>query len=397
MSSWAGFTDEELSRLRQQNTGEQLLGSDAPGGRKKAAINTAKRQRPREKVRTRAASSDVKAPPDKQEENADSQRDSALSERRNSATTSNSSIKGSTSRLDSREEERENSSPECERRNMNKQTPEEAPPKRKSVKKTDDSSENTMEEGDGGTEKEVICDLPEIIDEKDKIQAIELSALEKMQEKQKEIEEENKRKKAALQETIKKRYQRTQAEAHTLSLVQKELSHLDSLLSADVAILRDKIEESSREYLHAQKRYEKAEQEFVEAKMDLHRKTERKDLLTEHLYTIIRENELRKARKLEELMAKLNVSPNDTNFLQQQRSFLEAGSDKTATKQNNAEMSVPQEEKVSTENQELNSTSNNSQVDEGGNTAVCKETNDGVTLENLATDSLSENETKVTN
>lgn len=145
------------------------------------------------------------------------------------------------------------------------------------------------------------------------------------------------------------------------------------------------------------KRYEKAEQEFVEAKMDLHRKTERKDLLTEHLYTIIRENELRKARKLEELMAKLNVSPNDTNFLQQQRSFLEAGSDKTATKQNNAEMSVPQEEKVSTENQELNSTSSNSQVDEGGNTAVCKETNDGVTLENLATDSLSENETKVTN
>ena len=48
------------------------------------------------------------------------------------------------------------------------------------------------------------------------------------------------------------RYKRTQAEAHTLSLVQKELSHLDSLLSADVAILRDKIEESSREYLNAQ-------------------------------------------------------------------------------------------------------------------------------------------------
>ena len=48
------------------------------------------------------------------------------------------------------------------------------------------------------------------------------------------------------------RYQKTQAEAQTLSLVQKELSHLDSLLSADVAILRDKIEESSREYLQAQ-------------------------------------------------------------------------------------------------------------------------------------------------
>lgn len=39
-----------------------------------------------------------------------------------------------------------------------------------------------------------------------RIQAIELSALEKMQEKQKQIEQENKRKKAALQETIKKRW-----------------------------------------------------------------------------------------------------------------------------------------------------------------------------------------------
>ena len=58
----------------------------------------------------------------------------------------------------------------------------------------------------------------------------------------------------------------------------------------------------------SRKRYEKAEKEFVESKMDLHKKTEIKDLLTEHLYTIIRENELRKARKLEELTAKLNVS-----------------------------------------------------------------------------------------
>ena len=39
-----------------------------------------------------------------------------------------------------------------------------------------------------------------------RIQAIELSTLEKMQEKQKQIEQENKRKKAALQETIKKRW-----------------------------------------------------------------------------------------------------------------------------------------------------------------------------------------------
>ncbi|XP_068695345.1 RAB6-interacting golgin-like [Montipora foliosa] len=307
MSSWAGFTDEELSRLRQQNCGEQESEGVSLGGRKKAAINTAKRQRPREKIRTRATPGDAKVSLNKKEERVEDQRSL-----RNNSTASSSSREPSSLRSDSREleEEKENSSPECERRAKNKGISEEAPPKY--------PDKDTIDKGVLDEEKtQISSGLPEIIDEKEKIQAIELSVLEKMQEKQKQMEEENKRKKAALQETIKKRYQRTQAEAQMLSLVQKELSHLDSLLSADVAILRDKIEESSRDYLHAQKRYEKAEQEFVQAKMDLHRKTERKDLLTEHLYTIIRENELRKAKKLEELMTKLNSAPDVTRTLPQ--------------------------------------------------------------------------------
>ena len=68
------------------------------------------------------------------------------------------------------------------------------------------------------------------------------------------------------------------------------------------------------------KRYQKAEQEFIAAKLDLHNKTERKDLLTEHLYTIIRENEMRKAKKLEELMAKLNTAANNTTVFKQSSS-----------------------------------------------------------------------------
>lgn len=308
MSSWAGFTDEELSRLRQQNCGEQESEGVSLGGRKKAAINTTKRQRPREKIRTRATPGDAKVSLNKKEEKVEDQRSL-----RSNSTASSSSREPSKLRSDSRElmeEEMENSSPECERRAKNKGISEEAPPKY--------PDKDTIDKGELDEEKaQISSGLPEIIDEKEKIQAIELSVLEKMQEKQKQMEEENKRKKAALQETIKKRYQRTQAEAQMLSLVQKELSHLDSLLSADVAVLRDKIEESSRDYLHAQKRYEKAEQEFVQAKMDLHRKTERKDLLTEHLYTIIRENELRKAKKLEELMTKLNSAPDVTRTLPQ--------------------------------------------------------------------------------
>ena len=61
------------------------------------------------------------------------------------------------------------------------------------------------------------------------------------------------------------------------------------------------------------KRYQKAEEEFVQAKLDVHLKEEIKDQLTQHLYTIIQENELRKARKLEELMSKLNLSQENSN------------------------------------------------------------------------------------
>ncbi len=41
--------------------------------------------------------------------------------------------------------------------------------------------------------------------------------------------------------------------------------------------------------------------------MDLHEKSEAKESLTEHLYTIIHQNEIRKAQKLTELMEKLQM------------------------------------------------------------------------------------------
>ncbi|GLH03397.1 RAB6-interacting golgin [Gryllus bimaculatus] len=55
------------------------------------------------------------------------------------------------------------------------------------------------------------------------------------------------------------------------------------------------------------KRYDKAEKEFLEAKLHLFGKLERKELLTEHLCKIIEQNEMRKAKKLSELMDKLEL------------------------------------------------------------------------------------------
>ncbi|BFZ21722.1 hypothetical protein BsWGS_24761 [Bradybaena similaris] len=143
--------------------------------------------------------------------------------------------------------------------------------------------------------------------------SVELGNVQKFQQRQKVIEEANKRKRALLAKAIDDRRKKAKAEAEKLMKVQQELNHLDSLLTADITIIRDRIEAASLEYMDAQKRYEKAEKEFVVAKMDLFSKCEAKEQLTEHLYTIIHQNEVRKAKKLVELMEKLamEVTPEE--------------------------------------------------------------------------------------
>lgn len=67
------------------------------------------------------------------------------------------------------------------------------------------------------------------------------------------------------------------------------------------------------------KRYEKAEVEYVSAKLDLHKKTEVKEQLTEHLCAIIQQNELRKAHKLEELMQQLQLQATEEELERQKK------------------------------------------------------------------------------
>ena len=57
----------------------------------------------------------------------------------------------------------------------------------------------------------------------------------------------------------------------------------------------------------SRKRYDAAEAEFVAAKLELHRTSESKELLSEHLCTIIQQNEVRKAEKLAELLKTLEL------------------------------------------------------------------------------------------
>lgn len=55
------------------------------------------------------------------------------------------------------------------------------------------------------------------------------------------------------------------------------------------------------------KRYERAEKEFVAAKIALAEKSDMKEALTEHLYTVIQQNEARKAARLASLMKELGL------------------------------------------------------------------------------------------
>lgn len=64
-------------------------------------------------------------------------------------------------------------------------------------------------------------------------------------------------------------------------------------------------------FFFPRKMYQQIESQFLKAKLELHQSSEKKELLTEHLCTIISHNEDRKAKKLTELMEKVGLSPND--------------------------------------------------------------------------------------
>ena len=110
-----------------------------------------------------------------------------------------------------------------------------------------------------------------------------------------------------LLQTINDRKKKTDTEAKKLELVNQELQKIDLMLTSDVKFLRNSIEQASIDYTEAMKRYERAEKEFIEAKLHLHNSQEKKELLTDHLCAIIEQNELRKSKKLNSLMNELNI------------------------------------------------------------------------------------------
>merc|ERR1712083_1286880 len=141
-----------------------------------------------------------------------------------------------------------------------------------------------------------------------------LSKIEVLELRQKQMEEANKRKRGLLLQEIADRRQRTAEEANKLAHVQTELQKIDLLVAQDVKILRQTIEVASVEYFQAKKSYDRAEKDYVDAKLNLHIKQERKDMLTEHLMTIIEESEDRKSKRLADLMTRLQIDDRECDI-----------------------------------------------------------------------------------
>ena len=62
---------------------------------------------------------------------------------------------------------------------------------------------------------------------------------------------------------------------------------MDNLLNADVAIIRDQIDKACVDFSEANRRFQAAEKEYVDAKFDLQQKTETKVCKNENACRII--------------------------------------------------------------------------------------------------------------
>ncbi|XP_045483995.1 RAB6-interacting golgin isoform X2 [Pieris rapae] len=134
--------------------------------------------------------------------------------------------------------------------------------------------------------------------------------LEELQLRQKLMEEQNKKRKEMLAKALADRTKQTEEEVQKLEKIKKELQVLDGQFSQDVAVLRKKIDQACITYSESEKYYLRIEKEFLQAKINLQKEKEKKELLTEHLCALITHNETRKAQKLETLMLEL---ANDKN------------------------------------------------------------------------------------
>eukprot|EP00045_Choanoeca_perplexa_P018426 m.291443 g.291443 ORF g.291443 m.291443 type:complete len:313 (+) comp17816_c0_seq6:6785-7723(+) len=134
-----------------------------------------------------------------------------------------------------------------------------------------------------------------------------LNAWQEVERRKTQIEAENKRRQKLLATTLASRRTQVFSEVKRLKQLQEELAQLEKDLSFDINLLRGRIETSAKTYEAARQRFDRAEAEYVQAKLEMHKASDVKEQLTEHLMLIIQKNEERKAEKLDAIMTQLDA------------------------------------------------------------------------------------------
>ncbi|XP_075978757.1 golgin, RAB6 interacting [Anticarsia gemmatalis] len=289
MSSFSGFSEEELKRIKSGETGADSAPQIPPNNLKPALLG---KQR---YVKNMKLKTITKQNSDDAIDNIDFEK-CKLSIRSPSTPKSPGNI--------------ENENKENLDKNENIQSTEE-------ISETTDSNRNgnvdtitNMNTVNASIDRKYSTDFtPDIVRGVENYSEDELAnhkaKLEELQLRQKLMEEQNKKRKEMLAKALADRTKQTAEEVMRLEKIKKELQVLDSQFSQDVSVLRGKIDQACLSYADAEKHYLKVEKEFLQAKIHLQKEKEKKELLTEHLCALITHNETRKAQKLETLMLEL--------------------------------------------------------------------------------------------
>ncbi|CAK9297236.1 unnamed protein product [Gordionus sp. m RMFG-2023] len=155
--------------------------------------------------------------------------------------------------------------------------------------------------------------LPSQEENKEKGEKSQFETLEEFENYNREIEKQNREKKNILLQAISERSKKSKDEQKLLLELRKQLNEIDKSLCVDISGLRNEIEEQSLAYMKAQHRFEKAEKEYVLAKTEYHDFSQKKDTLTEKLFFTIQQTEMRKAKKLSELLETLDIDQKMTS------------------------------------------------------------------------------------
>ena len=121
------------------------------------------------------------------------------------------------------------------------------------------------------------------------------------------LKKELEKKEKLVQSALQHRFKKMEAEEMKLRQIRSTLKSLSADTGKEIHVLRGKIEYTESMLAKAEGTLRYKEKEVIELKENVNKLREKKNLLTEHLSTIIYESEKKKQEKLKELMVALDL------------------------------------------------------------------------------------------